>query len=127
MRDGRAPFHPRSLAPAKLQRRVSPRGQNLPTAPHAPRRISPARRGTAPPSSANVQGSLSAPAIRLMLSRDHEFSSTRKQAIAVASPEGYSKKHNKRAAMIGCPQLFGGSREGYFGAWTTIRLAVMVK
>jgi hypothetical protein len=70
---------------------------------------------------------LSAPAIRLMLSRDHEFCSTRKPAIAVARPEDYSKNHNKRAAMIGCPQSFGGTREGYFGACTTIRLAVIVK
>lgn len=29
--------------------------------------------------------------------------------------------------MIGCPQLFVSVREGYFGACTTIRLAVMVK
>jgi len=31
------------------------------------------------------------------------------------------------AAMIGCPQCFVSTREGYFGACTTIRLAVMVK
>jgi len=33
----------------------------------------------------------------------------------------------ERAAMIGCPHLFVSVGENYFGACTTIRLAVMVK
>jgi len=37
----------------------------------------------------------------------------------------FARNTGKRAAMIGCPQLC--VRERYFGACTTIRVAVMVK
>ncbi len=100
MRDGRAPFHPRSLAPAKLQRRVSPRDQNSPTEPHALRRTSPARRGTTPPSSASVQGSFERPRDQgLMLSRDHEV-----WRVAPVPKVVFNRAEGARA----CPELAEG-------------------
>src|ERR1017187_4462246 len=73
---------------------------------------------------------LRAPAIRAnviarsrgLLNEKYENRQSRRPVL-----RNYSKNHGKRAAMIGCPQLFVSTREGYFGACTTIRLAVMVK